>query len=86
VSAAAPGPLALDASIFLLNLSILGTNTQKKRCAIELSTSLVYIVKLMSQLLIEYSIRFKIVFGLAFHFYVYIDYDKSTKEGKQILF
>jgi hypothetical protein len=33
-----------------------------------LSTSLVYIVKLMSQLLIEYSIRFKIVFGLALNF------------------
>jgi hypothetical protein len=40
----------------------------------------------MSQLLIEYSIRFKIVFGLALNFYVYIDDDKSTKEAKQILF
>jgi hypothetical protein len=42
----------------------------------------------MSQWLIEYSIRFKIVFILALHFYVYIqiDDDKSTKEAKQILF
>jgi hypothetical protein len=42
----------------------------------------------MSQLLIEYSIRFKIVFVLALNFYVYIqlDDDKSTKEAKQILF
>jgi hypothetical protein len=47
---------------------------------------LVYIVKLMSRLLIEYSIRFKIIFGLALNFYVYIDDDKSTKEAKQILF
>ena len=37
----------------------------------------------MSQLFIEYSIRFKIVFGLALNFYVYIDDDKSTKEAKQ---
>jgi hypothetical protein len=71
----------VDASIFLLNLSILDT-IHKKRCAIELSTSLVYIVKLMSQLLIKYSIRFKIVFGLALNFNVYIDDDKSTKEEK----
>jgi hypothetical protein len=40
----------------------------------------------MSRLLIEYSIRFKIIFGLALNFYVYIDDDKSTKEAKQILF
>jgi hypothetical protein len=40
----------------------------------------------MSQLLIEYSIRFKIVFVLALDFYVYIDDDESTKEAKQILF
>jgi hypothetical protein len=40
----------------------------------------------MSQLLIEYSIRFKIIFVLAFGFYVYIDDDESTKEAKQILF
>jgi hypothetical protein len=40
----------------------------------------------MSQLLIEYYIRFKIVFGLALIFYVYIDDDKSTKKAKQILF
>jgi hypothetical protein len=35
----------------------------------------------MSQLLIEYSIRFKIVFVLALDFYVYIqlDDDESTK-------
>ena len=50
------------------------------------ATSLVYIVKLMSKLFIEYSVRFKIVFGLALNFYVYIDDDKSTKEAKQILF
>ena len=50
-----------------------------------LSTSLVYILKL-SQLLIEYSIRFKIVFVLVFYFNVYIDDDESTKEVKQILF
>jgi hypothetical protein len=58
----------------------------KKRCDVELSTSLVYIVKLMSQLLIEYFIHFKIIFGLALNFYVYIDADKFTKEAKQILF
>jgi hypothetical protein len=40
----------------------------------------------MSQLLIEYFIRFKIVFDIALNFYVYIDDDKSTKEAKQILF
>jgi hypothetical protein len=42
----------------------------------------------MSQWLIEYSIRFKIVFVLALDFYVYIqlDDDESTKEAKQILF
>jgi hypothetical protein len=42
----------------------------------------------MSQLLIEYSIRYKIVFVLSLDFYVYIqlDDDKSTKEAKQILF
>jgi hypothetical protein len=40
----------------------------------------------MSQLLIEYSISFKIVFVLALDFYVYIDDDESTKEAKQILF
>jgi hypothetical protein len=40
----------------------------------------------MPQLLIEYFIRFKIIFGLALNFYVYIDDDKSTKEAKQILF
>jgi hypothetical protein len=42
----------------------------------------------MSQLLIEYSIRSKIVFILSLDFYVYIqlDYDQSTKEAKQILF
>jgi hypothetical protein len=41
----------------------------------------------MSQLLIEYFIHFKIIFGLALLiFYVYIDDDKSTKEAKQILF
>jgi hypothetical protein len=42
----------------------------------------------MSQLLIEYSIRFKIVFVLAFDFYVYIelDDDESTKEAKRNLF
>jgi hypothetical protein len=34
----------------------------------------------------EYFIRFKIIFGLALNFYVYIDADKSTKEAKQILF
>jgi hypothetical protein len=33
----------------------------------------------MSQLIIEYSIRFKTVFSLALNFYVYIDDDKSTK-------
>jgi hypothetical protein len=32
------------------------------------------------------TIRFKIVFGLALNFYIYIDDDKSTKEAKQILF
>jgi hypothetical protein len=37
----------------------------------------------MSQLLIKYSTHFKIVFGLALNFYVYIDDDKSTKEEKQ---
>jgi hypothetical protein len=37
-----------------------------------LSTSLVYIIKLMFQLRVEYSIRFKIVFDLALDFYVYI--------------
>jgi hypothetical protein len=53
-----------------------------------LSTSFVSIVKLMSQLLIDYSIRFKIVFVLALDFYVYIQLynDESTKEAKQILF
>jgi hypothetical protein len=42
----------------------------------------------MSQLLIEYSIRFKIVFVLTLDFYVYIQLynDESTKEAKQILF
>jgi hypothetical protein len=42
----------------------------------------------MSQLLIKYSIRFKIVFVLALNFYVYIELynDESTKEAKQILF
>jgi hypothetical protein len=42
----------------------------------------------MSQLLIEYSIRFKIVFVLALDFYVYIQLynDESTKEAKPILF
>ena len=42
----------------------------------------------MSQWLIEYSIRFKIVFVLALDFYVYIqlDDDESTKEAKRILF
>jgi hypothetical protein len=40
----------------------------------------------MSQLLIKYSIRFKILFSLALNFYVYIDDDKSIKEAKQILF
>jgi hypothetical protein len=40
----------------------------------------------MSQLLIEYSIRFKIVFVLALNFYVYMDDDKSIKEAKQIYF
>jgi hypothetical protein len=40
----------------------------------------------MFQLLIEYSIRFKIVFVLAPDFYVYIqlDGDESTKEAKRI--
>jgi hypothetical protein len=33
----------------------------------------------MSQLLIEYSIRSKILFVLALDFYVYIDDDESTK-------
>jgi hypothetical protein len=33
----------------------------------------------MSQLLIEYSIRSKILFILALDFYVYIDDDESTK-------
>jgi hypothetical protein len=42
----------------------------------------------MSQLLIEYSIRSKIIFILSLDFYVYIqlDDDESTKEAKQILF
>jgi hypothetical protein len=42
----------------------------------------------MSQLLIEYSICFKIVFILAPDFYVYIQLynDESTKKAKQILF
>jgi hypothetical protein len=42
----------------------------------------------MSQLLIEYSIRSKIVFVLALDFYVYIQLydDESTKEAQQILF
>jgi hypothetical protein len=42
----------------------------------------------MSQLLIEYSIRSKILFVLSLDFYVYIqlDDDESTKEAKQILF
>jgi hypothetical protein len=42
----------------------------------------------MSQLLIKYFIRFKIVFVLALDFYVYIQLydDESTKEAKQILF
>jgi hypothetical protein len=41
----------------------------------------------MSQLFIEYSIRFKIVFVLALYFYVYIqlDDDESAKEAKRIL-
>jgi hypothetical protein len=57
-----------------------------KNGATELSTSLVYIVKLISQLLIEYSICFKIVFSLALNFYVYIDDDKSTKEANNFYF
>jgi hypothetical protein len=42
----------------------------------------------MYRLLIEYSIRFKIIFVLALDFYVYIQLynDESTKEAKQILF
>jgi hypothetical protein len=42
----------------------------------------------MSQLLIEYSTRFKIIFVLALDFYVYIQLynDESTKEAKQIQF
>jgi hypothetical protein len=42
----------------------------------------------MSQLLIEYSIRSKIVFVLSLDFYVYIqlDDDESTEEAKRILF
>jgi hypothetical protein len=42
----------------------------------------------MSQWLIEYFFRFKIVFVLALDFYVYIqlDDDESTKEAKQIFF
>jgi hypothetical protein len=42
----------------------------------------------MSQWLIEYSFRLKIVFVLALNFYVYIqlDDDESTKEAKRILF
>jgi hypothetical protein len=42
----------------------------------------------MSQLLIEYYIRSKIVFFLSLDFYVYIqlDDDESTKEAKQIIF
>jgi hypothetical protein len=42
----------------------------------------------MSQLLIDYSIRFKIVFVLALDFYVYIQLynNESIKEAKQILF
>jgi hypothetical protein len=41
----------------------------------------------MSQLLIEYFIRSKIVFDLALDFYDYIqlDDDESTKESKRIL-
>jgi hypothetical protein len=39
----------------------------------------------MSQLLIEYSTRFKILFVLALDFYVYIqlDDDESTKEANK---
>jgi hypothetical protein len=42
----------------------------------------------MSQLLIEYSVRSKIVFVLSLDFYVYIqlDDDESTKEAKKIYF
>jgi hypothetical protein len=42
----------------------------------------------MSELLIEYSIRFKIIFVLPLDFYVYIQLynNESTKEAKQILF
>jgi hypothetical protein len=42
----------------------------------------------MFQLLIEYSICFKIVFVLDLDFYIYIQLynDESTKEAKQILF
>jgi hypothetical protein len=42
----------------------------------------------MSQLLIEYSICFKIIFVLSLDFYVYIqlDDDESTKETKRIFF
>jgi hypothetical protein len=39
----------------------------------------------MSQLLIVYSIRSKIVFVLSLDFYIYIQNDESTKEAKQIL-
>jgi hypothetical protein len=39
----------------------------------------------MSQLLIEYSIHFKIVFGLALNFYVYIDDDDKSSKTNFIL-
>jgi hypothetical protein len=40
----------------------------------------------MSQLLIEYSIHFKIVFVLVLDFYVYIDDDESTKEENKFYY
>jgi hypothetical protein len=40
----------------------------------------------MSQLLLEYFIRFKTIFGLALNFYVYIDDDKFTKEAIKFYF
>jgi hypothetical protein len=53
------------------------------RCAIELSTSLVYIVKLMSQLLIEYFICFKIIFGLALNFmFILMMINPKKKQNK----
>jgi hypothetical protein len=39
-----------------------------------------------SQESFQYFIHFKIVFGLALNFYVYIDDDKFTKEAKQFYF